>query len=68
LLGDAINLRIFCAQKRAPRDMDGLWAADSQLYLQKLPCRIQAAVIVIVNAGFARRFRDRERRPRRPIS
>jgi hypothetical protein len=35
-------------------------AADSQLSLQKLPCRTQAAVIVIVNAGFAERFRDRE--------
>jgi len=44
--------------------MDGLWAADSQLYLQKLPCRLQVTVIVIVivivNAGFAVRFRDRE--------
>jgi hypothetical protein len=38
-----------------------LGAANSQLSSQKLPCRLQAAVIVIVIviAGFAVRFRER---------
>jgi hypothetical protein len=36
-----------------------LLAADVQPNSQKLPCRIRAEVIVIVNAGFAERFRER---------
>jgi hypothetical protein len=35
-----------------------LGAAELRLNLQKLPLRSQVVVIVIVNAGFAERFRE----------
>ncbi len=37
-----------CTLAPAPAQLFGLWAADMQPNSQKLPCRIQVAVVVIV--------------------